>query len=432
MKKVLILTYYWPPGSGPGVQRWLKFCKYLPEFGWEPLVITVKDGSYPNLDPSLEDDIPKGIKVYKTKTFEPFGLYNLIRGKKGKSVEVAMGSLKGNPSLFSRLANYIRSNFFIPDARLGWNRYSFPAALKVIRKESPGAIITTGPPHSTHLVGERLNKILGLPWVADFRDPWTTIYYNDYLLRTPASKQKDKQLEDRVLANATAVITATEGLSLELSDRSRNTYTLHNGYDEEDFLDINLKPSEHFSLSYIGNLKANQDLPMLWKAIAELARSEVFRSRFKLEITGNIHENIRHNIKKAGIDSLVRISAFVPHKEAVTRMISAHMLLLPVPQSSNNKIILTGKLFEYLATRRPILAVGPPEGNAGKVLRNCEKDAMIDYDDQGAMQEQLEKYFNRYLKDPAPVITGSDVYLQFSRRGTTEKLAGILDEISKS
>ncbi|NCG29740.1 MAG: hypothetical protein GWP27_04630 [Bacteroidetes bacterium] len=194
MKKALILTYYWPPGSGPGVQRWLKFCKYLPEFGWDTKVITVNNGSYPSVDSSLENDIPEGLEIHKTKTIEPFAIYNALRGKKGKSVEVALASVKGKQSPFSKFANYVRSNYFIPDARVGWNTYSFPKAIELIKKDRPDVIITTGPPHSTHLVGQRLHKMFDIPWVADFRDPWTTIYYNQFLLRTDSSIRKDTAL----------------------------------------------------------------------------------------------------------------------------------------------------------------------------------------------------------------------------------------------
>jgi hypothetical protein len=212
LKKALILTYYWPPGSGPGVQRWLKFCKYLPENGWEPTVITVRNGSYPYSDKTLVNDVPQKMKVIKTDTFEPFAIYNLLRGKKGKSVEVGLGSIKNQQNRFSRFANYIRANYFIPDARLGWNKYAFVAALRHIKSERPDVIITTGPPHSTHLIGQRLNKEFQIPWVADFRDPWTTIYYNSLLNRTESRKTKDQEFENSVVTSCNMLLVTTPGM----------------------------------------------------------------------------------------------------------------------------------------------------------------------------------------------------------------------------
>lgn len=431
MKKVLILTYYWPPGSGPGVQRWLKFCKYLPDFGWEPIVITVRNGSYPSVDESLLEDVPEDMRVIRTGSLEPFAIYNALRGKKGKSVEVGMGNIKGKQSWFARLSNYIRANFFVPDARVGWNIYSLPEALKIIQKEKPQVLITTGPPHSTHIVGERLWRSEKIKWIADLRDPWTNIYYNAFLNRTERTKQRDKELEDMVVSSADGLIVASPGLKQEFESRSKQTWFLPNGYDESDFLSLEQTKSDRFKLSYVGNLKAVQNVDALWIAIAELCEDGEFKSNFSLEITGNISDEVKMAIEAAGIMDQVTLLPFVPHKEAIKRMDESHVLLLPIPQQKGNEVILTGKIFEYLATRRPILAIGPTKGNAAEILTSCEKDPMLSYEDKEGIKALLLQYFEEFNSLNTPVVNGNDGFKRFGRKGTTQELASILDQLAE-
>ncbi|MBL4624026.1 MAG: glycosyltransferase [Flavobacteriales bacterium] len=278
MKKVLIFTYHWPPGSGPGVQRFLKFCKYLPEFGWEPIVVTVKDGSYPSIDHTLIDDIPENLKVHKTKTFEPFTIYNALRGKKGKSVSVGLIGIKDSKSPIQKLSMHIRANYFIPDARKGWKSYAIKEAKEIVEKEKIDLIITTGPPHSTHLIGLDLQAKHTIPWVADMRDPWTEIHYNKDLPRSEKTKKKDLELERKVLSAANHVITVSDGLKEQLIKYNSAASVVYNGYDEDDYKSQEKHQTEKFTLSYIGNLKPNQHIKSLWKVLAELCEeNELFK-----------------------------------------------------------------------------------------------------------------------------------------------------------
>jgi glycosyltransferase involved in cell wall biosynthesis len=429
-KKALIISYYWPPGSGPGVQRWLKFCKYLPENDWEPLMVTVANGSYPSTDLSLENDIPIGMKVFKTKTLEPFTIYNALRGKKGKSVEVAMASVKGKQSNFAKFSNYVRSNFFIPDARVGWNRYAYNQAVKVIEQEKPDVIITTGPPHSTHLIGLKLKSKFNIPWVADFRDPWTTIYYNQFLLRTKNSDAKDLSFETSVLKTADAIITATPGITEDLRARSNRIETIPNGFDEADFEGIKSDQPPKFRMAYVGNLKPIQNTKTVWKAISELcSESQEFKNKFEFEITGNIADEIADALKDFGIMEQVVIKSFVPHKQAIARMLSAHVLFLPIPIDKDNTRILTGKIFEYLATKRPLLAVGPTNGNAASILTECGKAPMLEYDNLAEIKSQLRKVFSDFEASSIPKTEGNDNYQNYSRKGTTKMLASLINSI---
>ncbi len=432
-KKALIFSYYWPPGSGPGVQRWLKFCKYLPENDWQPIVITVANGSYPSTDLSLEKDIPKDMLVHKTNTLEPFAIYNALRGKKGKSVEVAMASVKGKQSAFAKLSNFIRSNFFIPDARVGWNNYAYKKALEVIVQEKPDVIITSGPPHSTHLIGLKLKAEFNIPWIADFRDPWTTIYYNQFLLRTKKSDAKDLALETKTLKTADAIITATPGITEDLKARSNHVVTIPNGYDESDFENLEFETIQKFRLAYVGNLKPVQDTKTVWKVLGDLCdENPLFAKAFEFEITGNISSEIEHSLKEAGLMSNVSIKEFVPHKKAISRMMAAHVLFLPIPMDKENKRILTGKIFEYLATKRPLLAVGPIDGNAAAILKECDKPSMLEYDNYDGIKTRMLELFNAFTEDNTPGQEGNLFHTNYSRKGTTKQLAALLKAVVKA
>jgi glycosyltransferase involved in cell wall biosynthesis len=428
LKKALILTYYWPPGSGPGVQRWLKFSKYLPKFEIQPTVITVKDGSYPSADASPLDDIPNDLTIHHTKTVEPFAIYNALRGKKGNSVEVGMGNLKGKPSFLSKVANYVRANYFIPDARKGWNSFAYKKALEVIDNDKPDCIITTGPPHSTHLVGERLKRETGIPWIADMRDPWTTIYYNAFLNRTEKTKKKDKALEDLVLSKASAVVVASAAMKDEFSDRSKNISFIPNGYDDEDFQNLKQIERDKFILAYAGNLKSNQNCSALWTALKELSENADFKANFRLEVTGNVDEGIIIEWENLGLKELIDVSPFVPHKQSIEIMHSAHMLLLPIPKSENNKGIITGKIFEYLASRRPILSIGPKDGNAAEILSMCGKETMLDYSDKIGMRTMISSAYDGYKSGNLSRVTGNEIYRNYSRLGCTEQLSNVINQ----
>ncbi|MFW6101648.1 MAG: glycosyltransferase, partial [Bacteroidota bacterium] len=269
-KKVLIVTYYWPPGSGPGVQRFLKMSKFLYAFGWEPVILTVKNGSYPSTDPSLTKDIPEKLQIFKTKTIEPFSLYNKLTGGKGKQVGVGLIGFQHKTNLLKKISLFIRANIFLPDARRGWIPFAFKKAKYLHSKNKLHAVVTTGPPHSTHFIGLKLKKKFSLPWLVDMRDPWTNNFFNKALPRTRYTKKLEKKFEDKILTNADFITTVSPGLKKEFQDRNQNIQVIYNGYDQEDIPEPAQYKSSEFSLSYIGNLKPNQNIPALWKAIKEM------------------------------------------------------------------------------------------------------------------------------------------------------------------
>ncbi len=433
-RRVLILTYYWPPAGGPGVQRFLKFARYLREFGWEPVIITPANGSYPYLDESLEADIPSGLTVIRTGTREPFALYNRLTGKKGKEVPVAMTGFKDSRNPVQQLAKWVRANFFIPDARIGWKPFAVRAALQEIGGGNIHGIITTGPPHSTHLAGLELKQKTGLPWIADFRDPWTTVYYNAYFPRTKRTEQIDRALENRVLQRADHVVVISEGMATEFRDRARALSVLYNGFDENDLYTGPLEYSAEFRMAYIGNMKPNQHVPALWQAIAQCVEEVPgFRRDFRLHFTGSMDSSVEGAIRSAGLDANLVIEKFVPHQEATRRMAQSGMLLFIIPDSADNRRIITGKIFEYLASNTRMLSIGPKDGDAAAILRQAGRQQILDYHNQAGMVSALKNAYSEWLRGGhLPLREPGGDYLRFSRRSLTGRLAELLNQLQST
>ena len=429
MKKVLIITYYWVPAGGVAVQRFLKFTKYLRDYGWEPIILTVQDGSYPYTDPKLQDQVPEGIQVFRTKTFEPFEIYNLLRGQKGKTVPLAVATAS-KKSLFQKLSGYIRANFFLPDARVGWKPYAIRQASEIISDQKINAIITTGPPHSTHLIGQALKAKYKLPWVADFRDPWTEIFNNQYLPFTAASLAKDKKMEASVLGDCDVATVIGEGMKTVFPAAYKSKMqVITNGYDEGDY-DRKLKPeTDKFRMRYVGNLFSNQNIPALWSAIAELRKENTdFANDFELELTGKVDSAINDSIAEFGLGDCTKYVSFIPHQEAIAKMQTASLLLSVIPDVANNKLIITGKIFEYMGSGRPIFLIGPPDCDAAIVINNSQSGSVHDYNEKDKMKASLLKYYQQYktgVTDETPKNIEA-----YSRKQLTGKLASVLDALT--
>lgn len=431
MKKVLILTYYWPPAAGPGVQRVLKFCKYLREFNWEPIVVTVQDGSYPSTDDSLENDVPEGLKVIRTKTREPHRMYNALRLQKGKSVPVALMGMRDSKSIPKKVSLWIRANYFIPDARKGWMKYAFKAAKEIIQNEDVAAVITTGPPHSTHLTGMRIQQELGVKWIADMRDPWTQVYTYKFMPFTESSKRKDHRYEQAVLNGADAISVVSHGLHDMFKGDGREIEVIYNGFDPTDLNTNSEGDSSKFVCGYVGNFKPNQNVSKYWKAIADLCEEEDgFRADFVFEVTGNIDPFIAEEIRSLGLEDNLVLNGYVAHHEATAKMMTADVLLFVVPNDENNHLILTGKLFEYLGSGVRMLSVGPVEGNASLIISDCERAPMLDYNDIEGMKTQLRKMYRSWKSGEASVSLPVEPVNRYSRKNQTAKLAALLDSIT--
>jgi len=417
--KVLIITYYWPPSGGPGVQRWLKFVKYLPDFGIQPVVLTVdpSQAEYPVLDQSLEADVTPGLEVYRTGCKGVYDWYKKLTGS--KTAPYSGFANESNPGLLQKTARFIRGNFFLPDARRGWIRYAFAEACRIIEKHGIDTIITTGPPHSTHLTGLKIKKKYDAKWIVDFRDPWTTIYYNDSLYQTQWAQKINRRCEQSVLDACDHLLLVADDREMLNIASSKVTF-IPNGFDDVDF--HNKRPSlpDIFTICYTGTIAGNYPTDKLLEAFRALRYEFAFRLRFVGKVT--------NNIQKKMVDQLgdsVEFVDFVPHNEAINFMMSSIVLLLVIPQADNNKFILTGKVFEYLATGRPVLLVGPTESIAARIIRQANAGEAFAYDDvEGVKNYLLRQYQNRIKGiDPTP---DWEVIRQFSRKRLTQRLAEII------
>ena len=375
-KKVLIITYYWPPSGGAGVQRWLKFVKYLPKYGWEPVIFTVDNGEYPSIDESLENDIPDGIEVIKSKIWEPYSFYKKFTGRK-KDELINAGFLKERKKAFflERLSVWVRGNFFIPDARKFWIKPSTRILSSYLKDNSIDVVISSGPPHSTHLIAKKITANYNLPWIADFRDPWTNIdFYNDLMLSKFADR-KHKRLEKLVLSSADIILTVGKTLALELSQLgAKRVEVVENGYDKSDLnKGFTIQLDDKFSIAHIGTFSPSRNNETLWKALSELVKEDdFFSNKLELKLIGKIDYSVTESLKKYDLASFVNHIPYLSHDLVINQQMSSHLLLLMVNNTPNAKGIVTGKIFEYMASNRPTLVIGPSDGDVAEIVSKWE------------------------------------------------------------
>lgn len=371
MKRLLIITYYWPPNGGAGVQRWLKFTKYLPEHGWQPVIYTPSNPEVILPDAALELEVPKEAELVKRPITEPYGFYKQLTGRgKDAKVHTAFLSEEKRQGWREDAALWVRSNLFIPDARVWWVKPSI-RNLKAYLKDNPvDAVVTTGPPHSLHLIGRALKRDLGLRWIADWRDPWTNIDFYQQLKLTGWADRKHKRLERAVLKEADHTIAVGWTMAAELEALgAKHVDVITNGYDPADVPSSPATVDDAFSLVHVGSLSATRNAPELWKALAQLCQQDpVFAAKLKLRFVGAVDHTALASIAAAGLADKVERIGPVSHAEAMRHMQQARVLLLLLNDTANAKGILTSKLFEYLSVGRPLLSIGPKDGDVARVL----------------------------------------------------------------
>ncbi len=428
-KKVLLFTYYWPPSGGAGVQRWLKFCKYFPEFGVKPTVVTVREdkASYPVIDRTLFEEISPELEIIKTNSFEPLGFYQKLSGR--KQIPFA-GFANDDDNWKHEISRFIRGNFFIPDARRGWNKYAFEAGSKVIAQQNIKTIITTSPPHSTQLVGLKLKKKYNVNWIADLRDPWTDIYYYPKMNHTALAKTIDLRYEREVLKNADKIIVVSDFIKNMFLQKSTHihpekVYVIPNGYDEEDFNRINIKhnPSS-FIIGYNGTLADNYPIDTFTDAIKRVIQKYSNRLRVLVRFTGSISNDMQKKIHHA-ISGHCEFNAHVPHKKSVELLLESNVLLLLIPEVKNNEGILTGKLFEYMAACNPIVCIGPKHGNAAAIINDCEAGKVFEKNESELIVTYLESLVEQYLNQKS-IKTKNDLHQKYSRRNLSKQMASLV------
>jgi glycosyltransferase involved in cell wall biosynthesis len=429
MKKVLIITYYWPPSGGAGVQRWLKFVKYLREFGWEPIVYTPANPEPPDFDESLAGDIPENISVIKKPVWEPYSIYKRLTGRK-KDDRITHGFLKEEKTsgFAEKFAVWIRGNFFIPDARCFWIKPSVKFLTDFLRTNPVDVILSSGPPHSMHLIGMGVKKNTNIPWVADFRDPWTEIDFYDKLMLTRFADRKHRKLEKEVLQNADAVIAVGSHLAKRLENTGgREVQVITNGFDPDDFSFLPVQPEDLFTLTHIGSLNRDRNPEILWQAISELcSENEEINEKLRLRFVGKTDYSLKESLAKNGLQDRTEIIPYLPHYEALKLAASSAVLLLLINQTPNQKGIVTGKVFEYMATGRPVLCVGPSDGESAQILSEAKAGEVCDFIDKQGIKKVIINFYKQWLLKNDITFPNIDSY---SRKKLTKDISDLLGSL---
>ncbi|MGJ5641020.1 glycosyltransferase [Formosa sp. S-31] len=423
-KTVLIVSYYWPPAGGPGVQRWLKFVKYLPEFNVKPIVYIPDNPNYPIIDESLSQEQLKEVTILKQPIKEPYKLAALFSKSKSKTISKGIISENTQQSVIEKLMLFVRGNFFIPDARISWVKPSVKYLKAYLVKHPVDAIITTGPPHSLHLIGLQLKSSLNIKWLADFRDPWTTIGYHKALKLTEESKRKHKSLENKVLNSADDILVTSQVTKKEFeSITTRPIHVITNGYDTEQSGTI--IRDEQFTLSHIGSLLSKRNPKMLWRVLQDLINShDDFASDFKLHIVGSVSQEVVNTLEKFNLLAYYKNFGYVSHKEAIVFQKQSQLLLLIEIDSPDTQCIIPGKLFEYMVSNRPILALGPEGSDVERIIKETNTGNYFYYNDYDALKDQI---YTHYKAFKGGRLESFPIGLQqYSRKSLTATLAKLV------
>ncbi|HHT9078119.1 TPA: glycosyltransferase family 4 protein [Flavobacterium psychrophilum] len=424
MKKVLIITYYWPPAGGPGVQRWLKFVKYLPDYNIQPIVYIPENPTYPIIDEGLISEVSEQAIILKNKIIEPYQLASVFSKKSTKGISSGIIPNQKKQSFIQKLLLLVRGNLFIPDARILWVKPSVKYLEKYISENNIDTIITSGPPHSLHLIGLKLRQNLNVKWFADFRDPWTTIGYHSALKLSSYAEKKHKNLERKVLNTADTIIVTSKTTKTEFQAiTTKPIEVITNGYDVENISKQTL--DEKFTLAHIGSFLSDRNPIILWESLSELvAENEKFATLFQLKLIGKVSQEILNSMGNFNLNSYVNNIGYVSHKEAIEHQKKSQVLLLIEIDSEDTKSIIPGKLFEYMVSERPIIAIGPKGSDFAEIIKNTNTGTFFTYDKKEELKNLILSYFELYLIQK---LTVSAVGLQqYSRKKLTEKLANII------
>ena len=462
--RVLIITYYWPPSGGAGVQRFLKFVKYLPQFGIDPVVLTCANPTYPIQDPTLVADIPEGVPVYHARTIEPFRIYGKVSGttpEEAASPATVLGSWDNS---LQRAARWLRANLFVPDARAGWVPFVRLKARDLIGKYQIETVVTTGPPHSTHFAGRWLKKRTGIRWVADFRDPWTDIHYNRVLPRTGFTRRRDLRMEMSILQQADEVTVTAPGTARYFAEKVERSYhTIPNGFDPDDF-PASITPSDG-RISGTGSQSGSQSLdpdanrihegkkePFMIRHVGSITETclpynllaavrNLSQMPLKVEFVGMVHPRLHDLIRELDLETKVTVLPYVPHKKATALMQQSDMNVVVVHRSDDSRILIPGKLYDYLYAGRPVMVIGPPEGDAAEIVHACGIGKAFDYEDTDGPADWIEWLAGKRGErknemrpsDGKPVIQPDKQEIsRYARPELTRRLAGLLTAPARS
>jgi glycosyltransferase involved in cell wall biosynthesis len=422
-KKVLIIVYYWPPAGGPGVQRWLKFVKYLHKFNIEPIVYCPSNPVYPQTDDSLLDQVPEGVTILKQPISEPYKLASFF-SKDSKPITKGIFPEEKKQNLAQKAMLFVRGNFFIPDARKNWIKPSVRYLSTYIIDFEIDTIITTGPPHSLHLIGLKLKENLGVKWIADFRDPWTTIGYHKLLKLTRAAKSKHKKLESKVLNTADTIMVTSDVTKTEFTAiTNKPIVVITNGYDIETKSAATI--DKQFTLAHIGSFLSKRNPLILWQSLQELViENSDFAKHFKLNLVGTVGQEILNTIAQYNLTKFVNNVGYVSHSESVEFQKKSQLLLLIEIDSEDTKAIIPGKLYEYMVSNRPIIAIGPSGSDVEKIIKQTNTGDYFYYDALNELKSKITTHFEAYklgtLKSNPIGVN------QYSRENLTSKLSEVI------
>jgi galactitol-specific phosphotransferase system IIB component len=425
-KKLLIITYYWPPAGGPGVQRWLKFVKYLPEFDVQPIVYVPENPTYPIVDAHLETEVSDKAIILKNPIFEPYQLASFLSKNKTKKISSGIIPNQKKQSFLDKFLLWIRGNLFIPDARFFWVKPSVQYLEKYIRENEIDTIVTSGPPHSLHLIGLELKQKMNLKWLADFRDPWTTIGYHKSLRLSDYAAKKHKKLESQVLNSADTIIVTSKTTKAEFQALTNKPIAvITNGFDvekvEKQMLDTK------FSLAHIGSFLSERNPSILWESLVELcAEVPEFKSHLEIKLMGAVSQEVLETISQFGLTSYLNNLGYVSHSEAVEHQRKSQVLLLIEINSEDTKSIIPGKLFEYMVSERPIVAIGPKDSDFAEIIINTNTGVFFDYSEKARLKQTIFDYYHQFLEGK---LQSNGVGLQhYSRRNLTKQLVELINQ----
>lgn len=425
-KKLLIITYYWPPAGGPGVQRWLKFVKYLPDFGVQPIVYIPENPTYPITDEGLLKEVSDKAIILKNKIFEPYQLASIFSKKQTQKISSGIIPAAKKQSFLEKLLLWVRGNLFIPDARKYWVNPSVAYLKNYIQENNIDTIVTSGPPHSLHLIGLKLKEQLNIKWLADFRDPWTTIGYHKALKLSTYANKKHKLLESKVLNTADTIIVTSKTTKTEFQlITSKPIEVITNGYDIENIPRQTM--DEKFTISHIGSFLSNRNPKIFWEVLQELvSENEAFAAQFQLKLIGKVSQEILYSISQYQLDAYSNNLGYVSHLVAIEHQRKSQVVLLIEIDSEETKSIIPGKLFEYMVSERPIIAIGPKDSDFSEIITSTNTGEFFNYSEKDRLKKTILSYFELFLENKLQVYPiGLE---QYSRKSLTEKLVKILSK----
>ena len=423
-KKLLIITYYFPPAGGPGVQRWLKFVKYLPEFDVQPIVYVPENPTYPIIDEGLIGQISDKVIVLKNKIWEPYQLASIFSKNKTKKISSGIFPQKKKQTFLDKTFLWVRGNLFIPDARVFWVKPSVSYLEKYIKENNIDTIVTSGPPHSLHLIGLELKEKLNVKWFADFRDPWTTIGYHKALRLSNYAAKKHKKLESKVLNTADTIIVTSKTTKAEFEAiTSKPISVITNGYDIENVEKQTLDTK--FTLAHIGSFLSDRNPPFLWECLVELL-NEIpdFKKHLEIKLIGAVSQEVLDAISKFNLTEYLNLLGYVSHHEAIAHQKKSQVLLLIEINSEDTKSIIPGKLFEYMVSNRPIIAIGPQGSDFADIIKETNTGVFFDYSEKAKLKSVILDFYNQFLEGK---LQSNGVGLQqYSRKNLTKQLAQLI------